>query len=180
MSPYLAASTSIVFAGAETSRPSIVNVMMVDLGARHLDVPGSRRRAGPAAVAVTCPTQPRPVALARRLDVRLDSGRNHMIIDAIGIAIASPSTHRQLPMIWSQIETMMSRSIGVASPQSMALEHLHGPVGALAARRALAARLVAVELRGLERDVDDRTESSTTMIAPEPSIEPAFASESKS
>ena len=37
-----------------------------------------------------------------------------------------------------------------------ALEHLHGPVGALAARRALAAGLVAVELRRLQRDVDDR------------------------
>ena len=48
-----------------------------------------------------------------------NSGRNHLIIDAIGIAIASPSTHRQLPMIWSQIEDMMSRSIGVASPLSM-------------------------------------------------------------
>ena len=42
-----------------------------------------------------------------------------MIIEAIGIAIASPSTHRQLPMIWSWTEDMMSRSIGVASPLSM-------------------------------------------------------------
>ena len=39
-----------------------------------------------------------------------------MIIEPIGIAIASPSTHRQLPMICSQTDAMMSRSIGVASP----------------------------------------------------------------
>ena len=48
-----------------------------------------------------------------------NSARKCLIIDAIGIAMASPSTHRQLPMIWSQIEAMMSRSIGVASPLSM-------------------------------------------------------------
>ena len=48
-----------------------------------------------------------------------NSSRNLAIIEPIGIAIASPSTHRQLPMIWSQIDTMMSRSIGVASPESM-------------------------------------------------------------
>ena len=45
-----------------------------------------------------------------------NSARKCLIIDPIGIAIASPSTHRQLPMICSQTEAMMSRSIGVASP----------------------------------------------------------------
>ncbi len=40
-------------------------------------------------------------------------------MEPTGIAIASPSTHRQLPMICSQTEAMMSRSIGVASPLSM-------------------------------------------------------------
>ena len=48
-----------------------------------------------------------------------NSSRKCLIIEAIGIAIASPSTHRQLPMIWSQTEAMMSRSIGVPVPSSM-------------------------------------------------------------
>ena len=47
------------------------------------------------------------------------SARNFSIIDPIGIAIASPSTHRQLPMMCSCTEAMMSRSIGVASPESI-------------------------------------------------------------
>ena len=34
-----------------------------------------------------------------------------------GIAIESPSTHRQWPMMFSCTEAMMSRSIGVASPE---------------------------------------------------------------
>ena len=45
-----------------------------------------------------------------------NSSRKSAIIEPIGIAIASPSTHRQLPMICSWTEAMMSRSIGVASP----------------------------------------------------------------
>ena len=48
-----------------------------------------------------------------------NSERNFLIIEPTGIAIASPSTHRQLPMICSCTEAMMSRSIGVASPRSM-------------------------------------------------------------
>ena len=48
-----------------------------------------------------------------------NSGRNFSIIEPIGIAIASPSTHRQLPMIRVWTEAMMSRSIGVASPASI-------------------------------------------------------------
>ena len=47
-----------------------------------------------------------------------NSSRNFATIEATGIAIASPSTHRQLPMICSWTEAMMSRSIGVASPDS--------------------------------------------------------------
>ena len=42
-----------------------------------------------------------------------------MIIELIGIAIASPSTQRQLPMIRSWTEAMMSRSIGVPRPAWM-------------------------------------------------------------
>ena len=48
-----------------------------------------------------------------------NSVRNLAIIEPIGIAIASPSTHRQLPMMCSWTEAMMSRSIGVASPESI-------------------------------------------------------------
>ena len=48
-----------------------------------------------------------------------NSGRNWLIIEATGIAMASPSTHRQWPMMCSWTEAMMSRSIGVASPASM-------------------------------------------------------------
>ena len=47
-----------------------------------------------------------------------NSSRNFAIIEPIGIAIASPSTQRQLPMICSCTEAMMSRSIGVARPES--------------------------------------------------------------
>ena len=48
-----------------------------------------------------------------------NSSRNLAIIEPIGIAIASPSTHRQLPMMWSWTEAMMSRSIGVPRPDWM-------------------------------------------------------------
>ena len=48
-----------------------------------------------------------------------NSSRNFAIIEPIGIAIASPSTHRQLPMMCSCTEAMISRSIGVASPDSI-------------------------------------------------------------
>ena len=48
-----------------------------------------------------------------------NSGRSFAIIEPIGIAIESPSTHRQLPMMFSWTWAMISRSIGVASPRSM-------------------------------------------------------------
>ncbi len=47
-----------------------------------------------------------------------NSGRNSRIMDPTGIAIESPSTQRQLPMMFSWTLAMMSRSIGVASPRS--------------------------------------------------------------
>ena len=59
-------------------------------------------------------------------------------------------------MMFSWTEAMMSRSIGVASPRDDPLEHLHRPVGALAAGRALAARLVVVEARGPQRQFGNR------------------------
>src|SRR5436309_12220159 len=48
-----------------------------------------------------------------------NSPRNFLIIEPTGIAIESPSTHRQLPMMLVWTLAMMSRSIGVASPASM-------------------------------------------------------------
>jgi hypothetical protein len=47
------------------------------------------------------------------------SGRYFAIMEPMGMAMASPRTHRQLPMICSCTEAMMSRSIGVASPESI-------------------------------------------------------------
>jgi hypothetical protein len=59
-------------------------------------------------------------ATSRRLSMYCSNcGRNFSIIEPIGIAIASPSTHRQLPMIRSWTEAMMSRSIGVPRPDWM-------------------------------------------------------------
>ena len=47
-----------------------------------------------------------------------NSGRNFFTIALTGIAIESPSTQRQWPMMFSWTELMMSRSIGVASPRT--------------------------------------------------------------
>ena len=45
-----------------------------------------------------------------------NSSRNFFTIAPTGIAIESPSTQRQLPMMLSWTEETVSRSIGVASP----------------------------------------------------------------
>ena len=47
----------------------------------------------------------------------MNSSRNFCTIDPTGIAIESPSTQRQLPMMFVCTEAMVSRSIGVASPR---------------------------------------------------------------
>ena len=47
-----------------------------------------------------------------------NSARNFSIIEPTGIAIESPRTQRQLPMMLSCTEATMSRSIGVASPRT--------------------------------------------------------------
>src|SRR5215216_589533 len=138
MSPYLAASTSIEFSGAEISRPSIVKVTNLSSG---------RGMSG---------HQSEPVALARGLDVRLELGpevldhradrHRHRVAEhaqAVADDLLADGRH--------DVEVHRRRLAGVD-----ALEHLHRPVGSLAAGRALPARLVAIELRGLERDVDDR------------------------
>ena len=48
-----------------------------------------------------------------------NSGRNLRIIEPTGIAIESPSTQRQLPMMFSWTPATISMSIGVASPRSI-------------------------------------------------------------
>ena len=47
----------------------------------------------------------------------MNSSRNFFTIAPTGIAIESPSTQRQLPMMLSWTEATVSRSIGVASPR---------------------------------------------------------------
>jgi hypothetical protein len=47
-----------------------------------------------------------------------NSWRNLRTIAPTGIAIESPSTQRQWPMMFSWTELMRSRSIGVASPRT--------------------------------------------------------------
>ena len=55
----------------------------------------------------------------RRVDsiASSNSSRNFATIEPTGIAIESPSTQRQWPMMFSWTEAMISRSIGVASPR---------------------------------------------------------------
>ena len=48
-----------------------------------------------------------------------NSSRNLATIAPTGIAIESPSTQRQWPMMFSCTEAMMSRSIGVPSPRTI-------------------------------------------------------------
>ena len=91
-----------MFSGACTSRPSIVKVIV--LRARGRGIRRSADRGELARGTRMCASS---------------SSRNFAMIEPIGIAIASPSTHRQLPMMCSWTEAMMSRSIGVASPASI-------------------------------------------------------------
>ena len=46
-----------------------------------------------------------------------NSSRNFSTIEPTGAAIESPSTQRQLPMMFFWTEATVSRSIGVASPR---------------------------------------------------------------
>ena len=103
---------------ARTSRPSISNVIQLLAGraisaapafglstelsgAHRLYLASMLRRARAASMCAS------------------NSGRKYWSIDATGIAIESPSTHRQLPMMLPWTCSRMSRSIGVPSPSSM-------------------------------------------------------------
>src|SRR3954463_9744597 len=154
-SPYLAPSPSMTFSGALTSSPSMekVTIRCSGRGIR----PGSSRdgpldeRLGRRLLA-----RQRIVAGARLLDVglelvaelldhRADRHRHRVAQDAQAVAddLLLDRGH--------DVEVHRGRLARLD-----ALEHLVRPVRPLAARRALAAGLVAVELRRLQRDVDDR------------------------
>src|SRR6202011_4051204 len=76
-------------------------------------------RPGHQTTPTTAPTSPTPARARAASMCSSSSPRNFSMIEPTGIAIASPSTHRQLPMICVWTEAMMSRSIGVASPESI-------------------------------------------------------------
>src|SRR3954469_7142015 len=154
-SPCLAPSTSMTFSGAVTSRPSMekVTIRCSGRGIRYgssregpLDERLRRRLIGREDVAAG----PRLLdvgleLVAELLDHRADRHRHRVAEDAQAVAddLLLDRGH--------DVEVHRGRLARLD-----ALEHLVRPVRPLAARRALAAGLVAVELRGLQRDVDDR------------------------
>src|SRR3954452_25542454 len=165
-SPNLAASTSMAFSGAVTSRPSIEKVTSRVWGRgiplhhrrRGVDAGWVEHRAGAGvAAAVDLPQRgAEHVVLAAGLDVLLD------LLAEVLDHRADRHRHRVAEHAQAVADDLLldrghdvevhRRGVAVLDP----LEHLHGPVRALAARGALATRLVAVELRGLQRRVDDR------------------------
>ena len=75
------------------------------------------------------------------------SSRKYLIDDMIGLAAPSPNAQNDFPKMVSEMSSSFSRSSSVPAPGLQALVDLRQPVGALPARRALAAGLVRVELR---------------------------------
>ena len=69
------------------------------------------------------------------------SCRNCLIVVSTGVAAASPKAHSVLPAMLSATLSSRSMSRIVPSPRSILSSILQQPVAALAARRALAARL---------------------------------------
>ncbi len=96
-----AASWSISPSTAGTSRPSIVIVTSRPRG--DLQGLGAADDAVPAGSAITAS----------------NSSRNLRTIAPTGIAIESPSTQRQWPMMFCWTELTTSRSMGVASPRTI-------------------------------------------------------------
>ena len=83
------------------------------------------------------------------------TGRKCRIRPWIGQAAASPSAQIVWPSICRVTCSSVSISAGSARPSHHAVHHPHHPAGALAARRALAAALVLVELRQPRDRLDD-------------------------
>jgi len=152
MSPSFAASASIMSSGAFTSRPSIEKVISLGCGRgiRH------------------SPRELRHAACASRLAAELGDHRadrhRHRVAEYAQAVADDLLLHRGHDV----------ESIGVASPASIRSSIFTVQFVPSRAGRALAARLVAVEARRLERDVEDRRRVATTMIAPEPSMLPAL------
>ena len=103
--------------------------------------PGRARR--PARAPARC-TGPRGCAL------RIPRG-TVLIVDSTGVAAASPNAHSVLPMMLLATESSRSRSRICAFAALDLAEQPVQPVAALAARRALAARLVLVEVQQVLR-----------------------------
>src|SRR4029079_11873659 len=86
----------------------------LDLGAWHQAATsaGASIGFGPApAPRLTCGmAAPKPASSRLAAMYGSNSRPKCLIMEPMGIAIASPSTHRQLPMICSHTEAMMSRS----------------------------------------------------------------------
>ena len=86
-----------------------------------------------------------------------------------------------LPIMLPAMFSSRSTSAGLARPVLEAVEHALEPAGALAARRALAARLVVEEAARASSSAHTmQVESSITMMPAEPRNEPAFCTESMS
>src|SRR4029079_7210657 len=87
------------------------------LGAGHYTCPASGTDASSGAPSGSSSWRSRR---ARAVSMCIsNSGRKCFSIDDTGIAIESPSTHRQLPMMLPWTWSRMSRSIGVPSPSSI-------------------------------------------------------------
>ena len=92
-----------------------------------------------------------------------------------GIAAASPKAQIVRPLMLSATRVQQRQVLGPALAVFDAVDHAPQPAGAFAARRALAAALVLVEVRQAQQAATMQRVSFITMTAPEPSIEPALA-----
>ena len=119
---------------------------------------------------------------SRRSRCARNSSRNFVTQLATIIASESPSTQRHLPMIRSHT---VEREVEVALRRGAVLDraqHLHEPARPDAARRALAARLVHVELsdpqgelhhaRPVVEDADDARADEVPLLAERVRVEP--------
>ena len=77
--------------------------------------------------------------------------RNCLIVVSTGVAAASPNAHSVLPAMLSATLRAGRCRVIVPSPRSILSSILKQPVAAFAARRALAARLVTVEVQQVLR-----------------------------
>src|SRR4051794_31492115 len=102
-----------------------LHLAAVDLEGDELLLGAGHSYAGPDSEAAASSPAPKAAASSRSRAARAcsmccsNSSRNFSIIEPTGIAIESPSTHRQLPMMFCWTWAMISRSIGVASPESI-------------------------------------------------------------